>query len=262
MDSLDCAAVLECLTGGTLCAALDSLPESDAMEGFQVIAIEDGECVKISWDSLMTDCQFELEIGSFGGVDCAYATTCDGGNTYSNIFWQTLGFEDCTLTLTGNAEGGQSCVMSEVELPFIDSVFLTNEGGCPTFNFSKCRTVFQQISLPQISVSVVNLTGDEAGKIRISVGYAGYGCGGTDDVCVCDLTAGCSGINVTGVCGNATPLIPGQQFDIKLPNANVTNVYAAGIREYRRNRDAKKDPELKPGDLYLLKGSNKLRFKR
>jgi hypothetical protein len=259
MDSLNCDAVLECLTGGTLCAALDSLPESDAMSGFQLIGIENGDCKKFNWDSLMTDCQFELEVGNFGSgpENCSFATTCDGGNTYSNQFWNTLELDGSTLKLNGNATG-QSCLMSEVTLNFMDSLWVDTT-ACPTIYYSKGGNTYSY-QLPRIRVSIErNIIG---GIYDVSVGYSG-GCGESDNICVCDLGSECSGA-LTGVCGNEGPpmLMKDKKFSLPIPSATLTNVYEAGIPEYKSRRKAKKDPELKPGAVYIVEGSGRIYFKR
>jgi len=259
MDSLDCAAVLECLTGGTLCDALKELPEEEITSGFNVIGINGEDCVQIPWDSLIGDCIFEIEVGNFGEgpENCSFATSCDGGDTYSNQFWNTLELDGNTLKLNGNATG-QSCLMSQIDLPcVVDSIWIDSMACPPVLYYSNTCGGTYSFAFPALSVS--SSLGPVDGQIIVSVGYRAGNCGGSTTFCVCDLTNGCSGA-LTGVCGNETPLISGQQFEINLPKA--TNVYSAGIKEYRRNKDAKKDPELKPGDLYLLKGSNKLRFKR
>lgn len=255
MDSLNCDAVLECLTGGTLCAALDSLPESDAMSGFQLIGIENGDCKKFNWDSIIGDCIFEVEVGNFGEgpENCSFATTCDGGDTYSNQFWNTLELDGNTLKLNGNASG-QSCLMSEVDLPCaIDSIWLDTT-GCPiTLGYRACGNTYE-LSFPTLRFEAI-----ENNDGTIGINYALGICGGTTEFCVCDLSSGCSGSPApTGVCGNLPPplLMGGASGQI------VNNVYQAGIPEYKSRKKAKKDPELKPGAVYIVEGSGRIYFKR
>lgn len=261
MDSLNCAAVLDCLNDGALCDALKAFDESMTTDPDYVFGELNNECIKINWDSLMGDCQFELEVGEFGfnPDGCNWATTCDGGDTYSNQFYASLvatplNSGGYTIDLYGHSEPANECVMSSIEIEIppagIDSIY-TDIDCTPSIGYFKNGNGPYQVALP-----VYDLTSSvSSGIVTINLRVNGTICD-TETFCVCDGTAGCSGGSAT--CG--IPLTESDEIESKPVQGIRFNAY--DLPQFVSHKAARRSCELNPGEMYILKRSNKIYFKK
>lgn len=241
-DGWFCDSVTACLTEGALCEALTQFDIDGAGTGYYLYGDDDnGNCVRIPFDSVNQACMMEIEIGDFGAnpEGCTFATTCDGGDTHTNQHWVKPVIDACDLQLWGASEGQADCLMSSVGLP---QPTVTNQSACSgggvnlKFNFSYCG-VTTQVNLGTLTLGVT--PGTNTFQLLL-------------DGVSCDNAIGCA----------CNPMIAPEPIEMKSNEiSNIQQVDMKKLKRYKSFVEADKDKSLPSGGLYLVGKSRSIQVK-
>lgn len=246
-----CDSVATCITSEVLCGALGDLAVLDDIGNYKLVVTNGDSCGQIPLDSLLQDCQVEIEVGGFGGSpegDNSWATSCDGGVTHTNRFWGELALAaGNTIELYGNSEGGGGPLQfDEVALGFTASIGGT---ACAPILTMTVGNVTQNVNLP------VYTLGTLGSNITLKSGATVCSQACAPAVCI-PLREG--GSEQEGVEGVFQVPIPQSNFG-SIPNISDVRGWQ-NIPRFRSHRSARK--VLQTGDLYFVGRKSSLQVAR
>ncbi len=242
MDSLNCDAVLECLVGGTLCEALDStadLPnELDSLDEFLVL--RDGTCYKGTigdiWGGLCD---------SLSRSNCKITYKCNAtGQTQQVFYTQVLQGDDLIGSLNDNSGACTAWNLDMSGLRGIDTIYSDNACGPPSIIYKKQGNTYNV----NLSTYTLGFTNNGSGLITLTLYSDGQPCSNVI-FSVCDDLSGCAN----------NPLTAGSVAPAEYPN--IYSLSGTGLKKYKSKKEALKDPNLRSGDLYIINGSDGIKYK-
>lgn len=239
--SLNCDSVKSCLSQGALCDAIGDLDVDGGGNTWYLLGRNsDGDCARIPWDSISAACKVSLEAAEFGGNSdgCEFATTCDGGNSYSNIFWLDFTTTGTKLNLNANAQGGgQNCKMTDIDLPLT----VTNQSACTNGGVNLKFSVAWMGSTTNVDLGTIKLV--QQGTL-IKLLYNDVQCGSS----ACGVS-----------CNPFTAPTDNVASTKDYPTINKVDLKK--LKRYKNHVLADEDKSLPSGGLYLVGTSRSIQVK-